>query len=131
MTIEEAIAHCKEISAANCNDCGNEHKQLAEWLTELLELRDKETPRRPKGHGKMKINTEIQFTPDWGRFGKELAEESADKQGAFLDEFATKLWSTHWGLEQIEYMSRTIQKDTDPAAIIWFCKELLSRLEDE
>jgi hypothetical protein len=34
MTLDEAIEHCKEKS---CNDtiCGKEHKQLAEWLTEL------------------------------------------------------------------------------------------------
>ena len=34
MTLDKAIEHCKEKS---CDDtaCGKEHKQLAEWLTEL------------------------------------------------------------------------------------------------
>ena len=37
MTIQEAIDHCKEV-ANECgdNDCGNNHKQLAKWLQELL-----------------------------------------------------------------------------------------------
>lgn len=38
MTLDEAIEHCKE--RAKCGDsCGMEHKQLAEWLRELKELR--------------------------------------------------------------------------------------------
>ena len=38
MTIKEAIKHCNEVSKEQCNLCGDEHKQLAEWLTELIEL---------------------------------------------------------------------------------------------
>ncbi len=38
MTIEEAIKHCEE--KAKCGDaCGLEHKQLANWLRELMQLR--------------------------------------------------------------------------------------------
>lgn len=38
MTIEEAIKHCEE--KAKCGDaCGLEHKQLADWLRELMQLR--------------------------------------------------------------------------------------------
>lgn len=38
MTIEEAIKHCEE--KAKCgNACGLEHKQLADWLRELMQLR--------------------------------------------------------------------------------------------
>lgn len=56
LTLEEAIAHCKEkaeeILKANeemptdCKlsedlcECAREHEQLAEWLTELKELRE-------------------------------------------------------------------------------------------
>ena len=40
MTLDEAIEHCEE--KANCGDsCGMEHKQLAEWLKELKNLREK------------------------------------------------------------------------------------------
>ena len=56
MTLDEAIEHCKEkahemrISADLCNlgtqmqseciKCAEEHEQLAEWLTELKEVRE-------------------------------------------------------------------------------------------
>lgn len=39
MTIEEAIKHCDNIVSSQCNECGEEHKQLAEWLKELKCLR--------------------------------------------------------------------------------------------
>ena len=48
MTIEEAIKHCEEV-AESCergnpkkrgkSECAKEHRQLAEWLKELKELR--------------------------------------------------------------------------------------------
>lgn len=38
MTLREAIEHCKEKSCGN-TVCAQEHKQLAEWLEELKELR--------------------------------------------------------------------------------------------
>lgn len=37
MTLDEAIAHAKEL--ANETPCGREHQQLADWLTELQNLR--------------------------------------------------------------------------------------------
>ena len=46
MTIDEAIKHCNEVSTgALCKGtvnqaCGEEHKQLAEWLEELKELKE-------------------------------------------------------------------------------------------
>lgn len=39
MTIKEAIKHCKE-KANGCSKCANEHAQLAEWLEELVKLRE-------------------------------------------------------------------------------------------
>ena len=43
MTLEEAIAHAKEISENQyiCEECQKEHRQLASWLEELKELREK------------------------------------------------------------------------------------------
>lgn len=38
MTLDEAIKHCEE--KAKCGDaCGLEHRQLADWLKELKQLR--------------------------------------------------------------------------------------------
>lgn len=41
MTIDEAIAHCKEV-ADGCSgtECKADHRQLAEWLKELKERRE-------------------------------------------------------------------------------------------
>lgn len=42
MTLEEAIAHARDVANGNhpaidgCSECAKEHKQLADWLTELL-----------------------------------------------------------------------------------------------
>lgn len=63
MTLDEAIAHCREeaeklrkdsvkrlqvglLHAANdCEECAAEHEQLAEWLTELKQRREHEVNR--------------------------------------------------------------------------------------
>lgn len=44
MTLDEAIAHAKELSENQsiCEDCREEHKQLATWLEELKQYKDKE-----------------------------------------------------------------------------------------
>lgn len=49
MTLDEAIAHAKELSENKsvCKDCREEHKQLAEWLEELRRNKDKEWLKSP------------------------------------------------------------------------------------
>lgn len=44
MTLNEAIAHAKELSESQlvCENCREEHKQLAEWLEELRRNKDKQ-----------------------------------------------------------------------------------------
>lgn len=39
MTLDEAIEHCEE-KAKGCDSCSMEHKQLADWLKELMTLRN-------------------------------------------------------------------------------------------
>lgn len=57
MTLDEAIRHCEEkakeqkkkgeladaynLESENCYECAREHEQLAEWLKELKEFREK------------------------------------------------------------------------------------------
>lgn len=43
MTLEQAIAHAKEVAASKCDECGKEHAQLAAWLTKLQGYED-DTP---------------------------------------------------------------------------------------
>ena len=42
MTIDEAIEHCYDIVNNECKnyECRLDHKQLAEWLTELKKYRE-------------------------------------------------------------------------------------------
>lgn len=46
MTLEEAINHCREIASdeSKCEECRNNHAQLAMWLMELKIIRDIEPP---------------------------------------------------------------------------------------
>ena len=39
VTIFEAIEHCKD-RAKKCDECGAEHRQLQEWMEELLQYRE-------------------------------------------------------------------------------------------
>jgi hypothetical protein len=48
MSLEEAIRHCKDIasgdtSQSECQECRNEHLQLAVWLEGLKALRERST----------------------------------------------------------------------------------------
>ena len=43
MTIDEAIKHAEEVAeeqVKRCEKCAEEHRQLAEWLKELKQLRE-------------------------------------------------------------------------------------------
>ena len=41
MTLDEAIKHAEEVAEEKrCEKCGEEHRQLAEWLKELQQLRE-------------------------------------------------------------------------------------------
>ena len=44
LTLDEAIKHCEE--KTDCTQCGEEHKQLAEWLKELQKYKDLEEQGR-------------------------------------------------------------------------------------
>jgi len=48
MTLEEVIMHCKEKACDN-TQCTLEHRQLAEWLEELKELRFQKVMQRSVG----------------------------------------------------------------------------------
>ena len=41
MTLDEAIKHCYEVADRKCDDCGKEHLQLAKWLEELQDFKNK------------------------------------------------------------------------------------------
>jgi len=39
MTLDEAIAHAAEVAGSCDTSCGREHKQLADWLSELRDMK--------------------------------------------------------------------------------------------
>lgn len=46
MTLDEAIKHCEEVAngmaaQGECKECAEEHKQLAQWLGELKQLKER------------------------------------------------------------------------------------------
>lgn len=48
MTLDEAITHAENVANGGCDECAKEHRQLAEWLSELKMLREeKQTPKKP------------------------------------------------------------------------------------
>lgn len=42
VTLDEAIKRCYDVAKTNSCDCGEEHRQLAEWLEKLKEYEDAE-----------------------------------------------------------------------------------------
>ena len=58
MTLEEAIKHAEDIatSAIGC-ECREEHRQLAAWLRELQERRQKDNKKR-RGNARWLINSD-------------------------------------------------------------------------
>ena len=40
MTLDEAIKHTEERASLSCDECAEQHRQLAEWLKELKQYRE-------------------------------------------------------------------------------------------
>ena len=75
MTLEEAIAHAKEISENQyiCEECQKEHRQLADWLEELKSLREKSkwipcSERLPEYERYILVSFENFAMPDIARY---------------------------------------------------------------
>ena len=84
MTLEEAIAHAKEISENQyiCEECQKEHRQLADWLEELKSLREKSkwipcSERLPEDESYILVSFENCTMPDIARY------EESDEGGTF------------------------------------------------
>lgn len=104
MTIEDAIKHCEEVAAGateqgKCPECAADHKQLAEWLIELIALRAQQTPakmdrRRWEGCGwciepctdaKGYPHWNFEFCPNCGRPLTEEAWAELKKRGVDIE----------------------------------------------
>lgn len=67
MSIEEAIKHCNKVADSyndtvpDC-DCASDHRQLASWLQELKERREKESRQIPQDMTEEACETFINLT---------------------------------------------------------------------
>lgn len=61
MTLDEAIEHEQLVADTNCDQCAEDHRQLAEWLKELKKLRKhgwhpaSESPVIPEGQNWVEV----------------------------------------------------------------------------
>ena len=76
MTLEEAIKHCEE-RAKICDECGKEHKRLAEWLEELRAYQEIGTVEECREA----IEKQIAKRPVWKKGRSVICKEYADGQG--------------------------------------------------
>lgn len=70
MTIFEAIKHCQD-RARKCDECGAEHRQLQEWMEELLQYREIGTIEEFK-----KLTEKHEGRSDWIPTDERTPEES-------------------------------------------------------
>lgn len=96
MTLEEAIAHAKEISENQyiCEECQKEHRQLADWLEELKSLREKSkwipcSERLPEDESYILVSFENCAMPDIARY------EENDEGGTFYPGDDEKSYSSY------------------------------------
>ena len=85
--LEEAIRHCEE-RAKTCDECGREHKQLAEWLRELQQYKKIGTVEECREAAsivtKAERNELAKIIDDWLKYQKigtvEECREAVEKQ---------------------------------------------------
>lgn len=64
MSLDEAIRHSEDSTRTNCSiECAREHEQLAEWLRELKQRKEKEEENE---RAKMGEDLEVQIS--WPEF---------------------------------------------------------------
>lgn len=86
MTLDEAIEHCRE--KEDCSLCGQEHKQLREWLEDYKRLLQEKSEIQLLG-AVSNDKDERPFDPIWGMYLDEFEDFTEDEQNAYesvLDE---------------------------------------------
>lgn len=83
MTLDEAIAHAEEM--VNDTPCGREHKQLADWLKKLREIKISNAAKRREALEEIRDATHIWITVG-GISARRTIEMVADIAAAALSE---------------------------------------------
>ena len=113
MTIDEAIKHCNEVAAGtlcegtvNHKECGEEHKQLAEWLEEL-----KRTREQPKANT---ISDCLNCTlPEWLEELKRAREELKENTTENLCTHTEQFICSKCGLHLEDFTQQICYEDED------------------
>lgn len=95
MTLDEAIKHAQEIADKSCDQCAEDHRQLAEWLKELKKRRmlgwhpASELPVIPEGKNWVKVVALVDFGDNTLRPRHEIYK---DKGWSKKDMWTVKYW---------------------------------------
>ncbi len=101
MTLDEAIEHAVFVAeTCACEECGMEHLQIAEWLTELKTKRETEQESRDKILILKLADGQSYFwqTPDFDEY---------DVKGRFFVVLKDDHWIAMYALDQIVAMEVT------------------------
>lgn len=82
MTIEEAISHCEGRALADCSECADEHRQLAEWLAELKKYKWIPISEQLPVNGKIVLVTRQCQNKNWYVEQDEYYDDTGFESGA-------------------------------------------------
>lgn len=79
MTLEEAIIHAESVANSKCDKCGEEHRQLAEWLKDYQRLLSVIEDIKKEITKEIGLKSNIGDYNDYVRLGLQSALEIIDK----------------------------------------------------
>ena len=86
MTLDEAIKHAQEIANNGCDQCAKDHQQLADWLIELKQRRERISSMSEEDctEGMDDDEKELMKQPKW-RLAKTIAERDRNAKEILKD----------------------------------------------
>lgn len=97
MTLKEAIYHAREVAGnATCEECAEDHLQLAKWLEELEERR-------------IKVNDMCKEQREIKQFVREQCRDYSER-----DYIVLMRWFSEWASSEAECMTFSLSKTLKP-----------------
>lgn len=97
MTLKEAIYHAREVAKdATCEECAQDHLQLAKWLEELEERR-------------IKVNDMCKEQREIKQFIREQCRDFSEKEYIMM-----LRWFSEWADSEAECMMYSLNKTLKP-----------------
>ncbi len=93
MTLDEAIAHCREKAAIECGQCADEYAELAEWLQELKNWREQNNYAYPNMHVYLyhADDADSPFADLWTQHVPDVGEKTFVWDGTSFTSYIVKL----------------------------------------